>query len=197
MVAKARLIGESGTTSLRHPLRQRHGLPRLGHPAVHRADQGGQAADRHRPGHDPLHDVDRRTPWTWSSTRSSTAARATSSSRRRRPRRSRPWPRRSRGSSRPERRIKVIGTRHGEKLYETLLTREEMARAEDLGDYYRVPADNRDLNYDLYFTEGEERVSKESDYNSHNTRRLERRRDGGACSSSSTIVQRALEEGRR
>jgi UDP-N-acetylglucosamine 4,6-dehydratase/5-epimerase len=70
-------------------------------------------------------------------------------------------------------RIRIIGTRHGEKLYETLLTREEMARAEDLGDYYRVPADSRDLNYNLYFTEGEKRVSREQDYNSHNTRRLE------------------------
>lgn len=68
--------------------------------------------------------------------------------------------------------VKVIGTRHGEKLYETLLTREEMARAEDLGDYFRIPADTRDLNYSLYFTEGEERVSRERDYNSHNTRRL-------------------------
>lgn len=68
--------------------------------------------------------------------------------------------------------IRVIGTRHGEKLYETLLTREEFARAEDLGGYYRIPADTRDLNYNLYFTEGEERVSKEHDYNSHNTRRL-------------------------
>jgi len=69
--------------------------------------------------------------------------------------------------------IRIIGTRHGEKLYETLLTREEMARAEDLGDYYRIPADTRDLNYNLYFTEGQEKVSKEQDYNSHNTRRLD------------------------
>jgi len=69
--------------------------------------------------------------------------------------------------------IHVIGTRHGEKLYETLLTREEMAKAEDLGEYYRIPADNRDLNYNLYFTEGRERVSRERDYNSHNTRRLD------------------------
>jgi UDP-N-acetylglucosamine 4,6-dehydratase/5-epimerase len=68
--------------------------------------------------------------------------------------------------------IKVIGTRHGEKLYETLLTREEMARAEDLGGYYRIPADSRDLNYSLYFTQGEERVSAQEDYHSHNTRRL-------------------------
>lgn len=69
--------------------------------------------------------------------------------------------------------LRIIGTRHGEKLYETLLTREEMARAEDLGEYYRIPADNRGLDYNLYFTEGEERVSKENDYNSHNTRQLD------------------------
>ncbi len=69
--------------------------------------------------------------------------------------------------------IKTIGTRHGEKLYETLLTREEMARAEDLGDYYRIPSDARDLNYNLYFTEGQEKVSRQNDYNSHNTRRLD------------------------
>jgi UDP-N-acetylglucosamine 4,6-dehydratase len=69
--------------------------------------------------------------------------------------------------------VRIIGTRHGEKLYETLLTREELARAKDLGDYYRIPADTRDLNYNLYFTEGEEKVSKQQDYNSHNTRRLD------------------------
>jgi UDP-glucose 4-epimerase len=69
--------------------------------------------------------------------------------------------------------VAVIGTRHGEKLYETLLTREEMARAEDLGGYYRVPADVRDLNYARYFTEGEAEVSLEHDYTSHNTRRLD------------------------
>lgn len=68
--------------------------------------------------------------------------------------------------------INVIGTRHGEKLFETLLTREEMARAEDLGDYYRIPPDARDLNYGKYFVEGEERISAGDDYNSHNTRRL-------------------------
>lgn len=68
--------------------------------------------------------------------------------------------------------IQIIGTRHGEKLYETLLTREEMAYAEDLGGYYRIPADNRDLNYNKYFTEGTERVSQSEDYNSHNTERL-------------------------
>lgn len=65
--------------------------------------------------------------------------------------------------------IKVIGTRHGEKLYETLCTREEMMKAEDMGDFYRVPADNRDLNYAKYFSEGEEDVSKIEDYHSHNT----------------------------
>ncbi|MGP0045831.1 MAG: polysaccharide biosynthesis protein [Syntrophobacteraceae bacterium] len=69
--------------------------------------------------------------------------------------------------------IKVIGTRHGEKLFETLLTREEMAKAEDCGDYYRVPADNRDLNYNVFFTEGSAEVSAREDYTSHNTLRLD------------------------
>jgi UDP-N-acetylglucosamine 4,6-dehydratase/5-epimerase len=68
--------------------------------------------------------------------------------------------------------IRVIGTRHGEKLYETLLTREEMAKAQDLGGYYRIVPDGRDLNYGKYFTEGEEKVSLLEDYNSHNTQRL-------------------------
>lgn len=68
--------------------------------------------------------------------------------------------------------IKIIGTRHGEKLYESLMTREEMVHAKDLGDYYRVPADNRDLNYNKYFVEGEQEVSQAEDYNSHNTERL-------------------------
>ena len=67
--------------------------------------------------------------------------------------------------------IKLMGTRHGEKLYETLLTREEMAKAEDMGDYYRIPSDNRDLNYASYYTEGEEDISNKEDYNSHNTYR--------------------------
>src|SRR4051812_19235707 len=67
--------------------------------------------------------------------------------------------------------IRVIGTRHGEKLYESLVSREEMARAEDLGDYYRIPADSRGLNYDKYFVEGETAISKIDDYTSHNTRR--------------------------
>ncbi len=68
--------------------------------------------------------------------------------------------------------VKIIGTRHGEKLYETLLTREELAKAEDLGQYYRIIPDDRDLNYNKYFTEGAEQVSQMEDYNSHNTQRL-------------------------
>jgi len=69
--------------------------------------------------------------------------------------------------------IKIIGTRHGEKLYETLVNREEMAKATDMGDYYRIPADNRDLNYGKFFTEGESKVSEVDDYTSHNTERLD------------------------
>jgi len=65
--------------------------------------------------------------------------------------------------------VKIIGTRHGEKLYETLCTREEMVKAEDMGDFYRIPADNRDLNYAQYFSEGEKNVSLIEDYHSHNT----------------------------
>lgn len=68
--------------------------------------------------------------------------------------------------------VKIIGTRHGEKLYETLVTREEMVRAEDMGNYYRIPCDTRGLNYDKFFTEGNEDISKIEDYHSHNTRRL-------------------------
>jgi UDP-N-acetylglucosamine 4,6-dehydratase len=68
--------------------------------------------------------------------------------------------------------IKIIGTRHGEKLYETLCTREEMVKAEDMGDFYRIPADNRDLNYAQYFSEGEQDVSVIEDYHSHNTEQL-------------------------
>lgn len=68
--------------------------------------------------------------------------------------------------------IKIIGTRHGEKLYETLLTREELAKAEDMEGYYRIVPDDRDLNYGKYFTEGEEQISHLEDYNSHNTQRL-------------------------
>jgi UDP-glucose 4-epimerase len=68
--------------------------------------------------------------------------------------------------------IRIIGTRHGEKLYESLISREEMAKADDLGDYYRIPADNRDLNYAQFFSEGEEKISFQEDYTSHNTERL-------------------------
>ena len=68
--------------------------------------------------------------------------------------------------------INIIGTRHAEKLYETLLSKEEVLIAQDLGDYYRVPADNRDLNYNKYFTEGIESSKIIDDYNSHNTKRL-------------------------
>jgi UDP-glucose 4-epimerase len=70
-------------------------------------------------------------------------------------------------------RVDVIGTRHGEKLYETLLTREEMAVAEDVGGYYRVASDKRDLNYAAYFSEGDAKVAGAEDYNSHNTQRLD------------------------
>lgn len=69
--------------------------------------------------------------------------------------------------------IKIIGTRHGEKLYESLLSREEMARAQDMARYYRIPADDRDLNYNKYFVEGETKVSALEDYTSHNTERLD------------------------
>lgn len=68
--------------------------------------------------------------------------------------------------------VKIIGTRHGEKLYETLLTKEEYAKAEDLGDYFRVPADNRDLNYSKYFEKGDQAFSQNDEYHSHNTERL-------------------------
>ncbi|MCK9627009.1 MAG: polysaccharide biosynthesis protein [Bacteroidales bacterium] len=69
--------------------------------------------------------------------------------------------------------VKVIGTRHGEKLYETLVTREEMFKSQDMGDYFRIPADSRDLNYDKFFIEGEEDISKVEDYHSHNTKQLD------------------------
>jgi UDP-glucose 4-epimerase len=65
-----------------------------------------------------------------------------------------------------------LGTRHGEKLYESLVSREEMASVEDMGDFYRIPADNRDLNYSLYYTDGTPEISESRDYTSHNTQRL-------------------------
>ena len=72
----------------------------------------------------------------------------------------------------PNHPIKVIGTRHGEKLYEALLSREEMVNAEDLGEYYRIPPDLRDINYGKFVEQGEEKISRSEDYNSHNTERL-------------------------
>jgi len=69
--------------------------------------------------------------------------------------------------------VRIIGTRHGEKLYETLVTREEMAKSIDLGDYYQVPCDDRDLNYDKYFVEGVEEIAHIEDYHSHNTQHLD------------------------
>jgi UDP-glucose 4-epimerase len=74
---------------------------------------------------------------------------------------------------RVDNKVKIIGTRHGEKLYESLVSREEMARADDLGGYYRIPADGRDLNYDKYFVEGQTQIAEIDDYTSHNTRRLD------------------------
>jgi UDP-glucose 4-epimerase len=68
--------------------------------------------------------------------------------------------------------VKIIGTRHGEKLYESLVSREEIAKAHDMGDYYRVPADNRDLNYDKFILDGQIAVNQTDDYTSHNTQRL-------------------------
>jgi UDP-N-acetylglucosamine 4,6-dehydratase len=69
--------------------------------------------------------------------------------------------------------VKIIGTRHGEKLYESLISREEMAKAQDMGRYYRIPSDNRDLNYEKYFVEGERHIAEVDDYTSHNTQRLD------------------------
>jgi UDP-glucose 4-epimerase len=69
--------------------------------------------------------------------------------------------------------IKIIGTRHGEKLYETLLTKEEMVKAVDMGEYYRIPADTRDLNYSKFFEDGKEVVTQAHEYHSHNTHRLD------------------------
>ena len=72
----------------------------------------------------------------------------------------------------PDHEVKIIGTRHGEKLYETLLTKEEMVKAVDMGDYYRIPADTRNLNYNQFFEEGEEVITEAGEYHSHNTHRL-------------------------
>lgn len=75
--------------------------------------------------------------------------------------------------NKPNHPIKIIGTRHGEKVYETLLSREEMAAADDLGEYFRVPPDMRDLNYDKFFVDGRQKLTEAQDYNSHNTQRLD------------------------
>ena len=69
--------------------------------------------------------------------------------------------------------VKVIGTRHGEKLYETLVNREEMVKAQDMGEYFRIPADTRDLNYARFFSEGQDSMSGIEEYHSHNTTRLD------------------------
>lgn len=74
--------------------------------------------------------------------------------------------------NKPDHEVKIIGTRHGEKLYETLLTKEEMVKAIDMGDYYRIPADTRDLNYSKFFEDGEEVITQAGEYHSHNTHRL-------------------------
>jgi UDP-glucose 4-epimerase len=76
-------------------------------------------------------------------------------------------------AGKPDHELQVIGTRHGEKLYEALLSREEMASAEDRGDYFRVPPDLRDLNYSKFVEQGEVSISRAEDYNSHNTTRLD------------------------
>ncbi len=81
------------------------------------------------------------------------------------------WPRRCRRCSATQAR-RIIGTRHGEKLYETLMTKEERTRSEDMGGYFRVAADDRDLNYDKYFIKGQVHTQADEDYTSHNTRRL-------------------------
>ena len=73
----------------------------------------------------------------------------------------------------PDHPIRIIGTRHGEKLYETLLTKEEMVKAIDMGEYYRIPADTRDLNYNKFFDNGEEVITQAHEYHSHNTHRLD------------------------
>jgi UDP-glucose 4-epimerase len=78
--------------------------------------------------------------------------------------------------------IHTIGTRHGEKLFETLLTKEEFHKAEDMGEYYRVPADNRDLNYGKYFKDGNVELSSENEYHSHNTRNTHKPRRKGISS---------------
>jgi len=91
--------------------------------------------------------------------------------------------------------IRVIGSRHGEKLYETLVNREEMVKAEDMGAYFKIPADTRDLNYNKFFTEGTEAVSQADEYTSHNTQRLDVEETKELLMSLSFIRQDVLNEG--
>ena len=91
--------------------------------------------------------------------------------------------------------IRVIGSRHGEKLYETLVNREEMVKADDMGDYFKIPADTRDLNYNKFFTEGTEAVSQADEYTSHNTQRLDVEETKELLMSLSFIRQDVLNEG--
>ena len=90
--------------------------------------------------------------------------------------------------------IKVIGIRHGEKMYETLLTNEECAKAIDMGDFYRVPADNRSLNYDKYFKDGDEKRNILTEFNSNNTRRLNLQETIDTIASLTYIKERLAEE---
>ncbi|HBE42857.1 MAG TPA: UDP-glucose 4-epimerase, partial [Bacteroidales bacterium] len=91
--------------------------------------------------------------------------------------------------------IRVIGSRHGEKLFETLVNREEMVKAEDMGDYFKIPADTRDLNYNKFFTEGTEAVSQVEEYTSHNTKRLDVEETKELLLTLSFIRQDVLNEG--
>ena len=171
-IARSRGGRREGLHALRHPLRQRDGLARVGDSALRRADPGGPAADADRPGDDPLHDDAGRRGGPGGLRLPARAARRT-------------FVQKAPAATidtlaealkrllRADNPIRIIGTRHGEKLYETLLTREEMVVAEDMGGYYRVPADNRDLNYALYFSEGRHEVAAKTDYNSHNVQLLD------------------------
>ena len=147
MVAKSRMVDRTGdTVTVRHPLRQCHGLAGIGHPLVCETDQRrASPLTITDPNHDPFPDVAWRSRWTWSFTPSTMPSRATSSSRRPR---LRLWDLATalKEIFAPHSEIRIIGTRHGEKLYETL-ARAKMARADDTGKYYRIPADGRDLNY--------------------------------------------------
>jgi UDP-N-acetylglucosamine 4,6-dehydratase len=176
MVATSRNLEGDRHGDLRHALRQRDGLARLGDSAVRRAGAGGQADHHHRPGmtrfmmtladavdlvlyafeHGNNGDIFvQKAP----AATIETLARAVTGL-----------------MGKPEHPVNIIGTRHGEKLYEALLSREERACAEDMGDYFRVPADGRDLNYGKFVDQGEARLTQTThgeDYNSHNTTRLD------------------------